>query len=51
MFLEANPAPVKAALSMEGKMSDVVRSPLVAASEATRIALRAALEQFRRGDP
>jgi 4-hydroxy-tetrahydrodipicolinate synthase len=50
MFLEANPAPVKAALSMDGKMSDVVRSPLVAASEATRIALRAALEQFRRGD-
>jgi len=50
MFLDSNPAPVKAALSMEGKMSDVVRAPLVTASEATRAALRAALEEYRRGN-
>jgi 4-hydroxy-tetrahydrodipicolinate synthase len=51
MFLEPNPAPIKAALSIDGKMSDVLRSPLVAVSEATRAAIRAAVEQFRRGDP
>jgi 4-hydroxy-tetrahydrodipicolinate synthase len=50
MFLEPNPAPIKAALSMYGKMSDVVRAPLVSASAATRAALRATLEPFRRGD-
>ena len=46
MFLEANPGPVKAALAMRGVMSDVVRGPLVAASEATRAAIRAALDAF-----
>jgi 4-hydroxy-tetrahydrodipicolinate synthase len=46
MFLEANPGPVKAALAMRGVMSDVVRGPLVAASEATRGAIRAALDAF-----
>jgi 4-hydroxy-tetrahydrodipicolinate synthase len=50
IFLEPNPAPVKAALAMTGKMTDIVRAPLVAASETTRAAIRSALEQFRRGD-
>lgn len=36
MFVEPNPAPAKAALASLGKMSDAVRLPLVAASEATR---------------
>jgi 4-hydroxy-tetrahydrodipicolinate synthase len=49
MFLEANPGPVKAALAMRGVMSDVVRGPLVPASEATRKAIAAALEAFRAG--
>jgi 4-hydroxy-tetrahydrodipicolinate synthase len=46
MFLEANPAPVKAALAMEGKMLDVVRGPIVAASAATREAITATLRQY-----
>ncbi len=50
MFLEPNPAPVKAALSMQGKMSDVVRLPLVAAGEVTRTAIRFALAELGRGD-
>jgi 4-hydroxy-tetrahydrodipicolinate synthase len=51
LFLEPNPAPVKAALAMEGRMGDGVRLPLVAASEATRAALALALKAFRRGRP
>jgi 4-hydroxy-tetrahydrodipicolinate synthase len=50
MFLEPNPAPVKAALSIDGRMSDVVRPPLLAVSETTRAAIRAVMEQYRRGD-
>jgi 4-hydroxy-tetrahydrodipicolinate synthase len=46
MFLEANPGPVKGALAMRGAMSDVVRGPLVAASEGTRKAISAALEAW-----
>jgi 4-hydroxy-tetrahydrodipicolinate synthase len=49
MFLEANPAPVKAALALRGLTRDVVRSPLCAATEATRSALKAALDTFARG--
>jgi len=49
LFLEPNPAPVKAALAMERKMLDVVRLPLVAAQDATRAAIEAALKAFRRG--
>ncbi len=49
MFLEPNPAPVKAALAAEGRMKDVVRLPIVAASEATRAAVAKALAAVRRG--
>jgi 4-hydroxy-tetrahydrodipicolinate synthase len=43
-FLETNPAPVKAALAHMGKIHNVLRLPLVTASEATCRALREALE-------
>ncbi len=43
-FLETNPAPVKAALAHMGKVHNVLRLPLVPASEATCRALREALE-------
>lgn len=36
MFVEANPSPVKAALALAGRMLDVVRPPLVRASDAAR---------------
>jgi 4-hydroxy-tetrahydrodipicolinate synthase len=36
MFVEPNPAPAKAALSLRGKMGDDVRLPLVKATDATR---------------
>ncbi len=43
MFLESNPGPVKAALAAKGAMKDVVRGPLVPASQKTREAIAAAL--------
>lgn len=43
LFLESNPAPVKAAAAMLGICGDAVRLPLVAASVPTRDAVRAAL--------
>lgn len=43
LFLESNPAPCKAALSLVGAMSDEVRLPLVPVTAATREALRLAL--------
>jgi 4-hydroxy-tetrahydrodipicolinate synthase len=49
MFLEASPAPVKAALALRGLIRDVVRSPLCTPTEATRAAIKAALEAFARG--
>ncbi len=49
MFLESNPAPVKAALALAGVMSGAVRGPLVAASDATRSALQATLGAYHRG--
>lgn len=42
MFLEPNPAPAKALLAAEGKMSASVRLPLVAASEGCRAKVLAA---------
>jgi 4-hydroxy-tetrahydrodipicolinate synthase len=42
-FLETNPTPVKAALHLMGRIQNVLRLPLVPASEATRSSLRAAL--------
>lgn len=43
LFVETNPAPVKAAAAMLGHMRDEVRLPLVPASEDTRRRLREAL--------
>ena len=42
-FLETNPAPVKAALALMGRISNVLRLPLVPVSDATCAALREAL--------
>lgn len=42
-FLETNPAPVKAALHLMGRIHNVLRLPLLPVSEATRSALRTAL--------
>jgi 4-hydroxy-tetrahydrodipicolinate synthase len=44
-FLETNPAPVKAALHLMGRIEDVLRLPLLPASEATCTALRSALRE------
>ena len=44
-FLETNPAPVKAALHCMGRITNVLRLPLVPVSEATTAALRTALRQ------
>jgi 4-hydroxy-tetrahydrodipicolinate synthase len=48
MFLEASPAPVKAALAMRGGVSDAVRLPLAPCTEATRKAVAAALDAYSR---
>jgi 4-hydroxy-tetrahydrodipicolinate synthase len=42
-FIESNPMPVKAALSMLGKMQDVLRLPLVPLAAEHRETVRAAL--------
>jgi 4-hydroxy-tetrahydrodipicolinate synthase len=42
-FLETNPAPVKAALHLMGRILNVLRLPLLPVSEGTRSTLRAAL--------
>jgi 4-hydroxy-tetrahydrodipicolinate synthase len=42
-FLETNPAPVKAALAVMGKIHNGLRLPLVPVSEATCVALTIAL--------
>lgn len=44
MFAEPNPAPAKAALAAEGRMSDAVRGPLLAASSETRALVKNAIE-------
>lgn len=44
MFCEASPAPAKYAVSLLGHCSDVVRLPIVPASEAARQCIRAAME-------
>ena len=43
LFLEPNPAGVKYALSIIGKMRDDMRLPMVKVSDPTRIEIRAAL--------
>jgi 4-hydroxy-tetrahydrodipicolinate synthase len=49
MFLEASPAPVKAALAARGLIKDAVRSPIVGCSDATRSALALAIDSYSRG--
>ena len=49
MFLEASPAPIKAALAMRGVGTDVVRPPLARCTDATRKAVASALEAYARG--
>jgi 4-hydroxy-tetrahydrodipicolinate synthase len=49
-FLETNPAPVKAALHLMGRIQNVLRLPLVPVSESTRAALRSALVRAGVGD-
>ena len=46
-FLETNPAPVKAALALLGRIQNVLRLPLVPASEATCRSLREALDALQ----
>jgi 4-hydroxy-tetrahydrodipicolinate synthase len=43
-FLETNPAPVKAALHCMGRIQNVLRLPLLPATETTVLALRGALQ-------
>jgi 4-hydroxy-tetrahydrodipicolinate synthase len=45
-FLETNPAPVKAALALTGRIRNVLRLPLVPVTEKTRIALAATLKDL-----
>ena len=45
LFHETNPIPAKAALHLEGRIADVLRLPLVPASDATRVLLARALEE------
>lgn len=44
-FLETNPAPVKAALALMGRIHNALRLPLVPVTDATCLALRDALRQ------
>jgi 4-hydroxy-tetrahydrodipicolinate synthase len=46
MFVEANPAPIKAALAHHGRMKDVVRGPLARISEAARAKVVAAVKTY-----
>jgi 4-hydroxy-tetrahydrodipicolinate synthase len=46
MFLEASPAPVKAALALRGVIGDVVRGPLAPCTEGTRKLVAAALAAY-----
>jgi 4-hydroxy-tetrahydrodipicolinate synthase len=45
-FLETNPAPVKAALSLTGRIRNVLRLPLVPVTERTRTALASTLKDL-----
>jgi 4-hydroxy-tetrahydrodipicolinate synthase len=46
MFVETNPAPVKAAVAMMGKIQDEIRLPLVGISDASREKVRKALTNY-----
>ena len=43
LFIESNPAPVKYALSLLGKMDEKLRLPMVPVTESTRAAVRSAM--------
>ncbi|WP_345944701.1 4-hydroxy-tetrahydrodipicolinate synthase [Variovorax sp. dw_954] len=43
LFAEPNPAPIKAALALEGLMGDALRAPMTGASESMRVRLHALL--------
>jgi 4-hydroxy-tetrahydrodipicolinate synthase len=43
LFMESNPAPIKYALSVLGKMQETLRLPMVPVSEPTRAAVRKAM--------
>ena len=45
-FLETNPAPVKAALALTGRIRNVLRLPLVPVTEKTRATLAATLKEL-----
>ena len=45
-FLESNPAPVKAALALTGRIRNVLRLPLVPVTEKTRAAMAATLKDL-----
>jgi 4-hydroxy-tetrahydrodipicolinate synthase len=46
LFIESNPAPIKAALALQGRLAATVRPPLVNASESTVAKLRNTLSQL-----
>jgi len=46
MFIEANPAPIKAALAHQGRMKDVVRGPLARITEGARSKVIAAMKSY-----
>jgi 4-hydroxy-tetrahydrodipicolinate synthase len=48
MFLEANPAPCKAALAHRGMMESTVRAPMVTVSESTQAKLLSVLADFQK---
>lgn len=48
MFVESNPAPVKAALASKGKMKEAVRGPLAPISEAGRAKVLAAVHAYEK---
>ena len=43
LFIESNPAPVKYAMSLLGKLDEKLRLPMVPVSESTRQAVRSAM--------
>ncbi len=46
-FIESNPSPMKAMLSLEGFMANELRAPLVPVTDKNLAAIRTALEAFR----
>jgi 4-hydroxy-tetrahydrodipicolinate synthase len=46
LFIESNPAPIKAALALAGLIAPEMRLPLVPVREATRTTLREVMKRF-----